>query len=358
MRIRQITTDSEALAESILRRALAGTRWTFGLKLPLQVVLAKEAERLTGQEFSMYTRGHLDFTVINDTTREPAFAIEFDGFGHDNPRQVERDIIKNRLCAAAELPLFRIGVDELARREQISILEWLLDRFVTWERDFDDAADAFFARYEGTAIGREMQEHPEEVLGHLAGIFSSELPFPGNAAMAERLYRHFGISVGREVSSQEFPEDAPYLLQVVWPGTQLANEERGSSAFMAVERQARLRSSRTPDEDLFKTCGQARVAWDNRTGRTLEEFSSQVEPWWDPNWIVRDLALYDALLQVSHWAEKNLSTVPNRDRTPRPTVRRWFENLSNYDIAKIDGSRDWAAFFARVQGRAQGQHKN
>src|SRR5438132_1677988 len=115
IRVQRITTAAEARAEQVLRRGLSGTGWTVALKLPIQVVLHKEAARLTREEFSLYTRGHFDFTVYGEDDHEPAFAVEFDGFGHERPRQVQRDIIKNRLCAKANLALLRIGLEHVTQ---------------------------------------------------------------------------------------------------------------------------------------------------------------------------------------------------------------------------------------------------
>jgi hypothetical protein len=87
VRTKRITSASEARAEEIIRRVIAGTEWSVALKLPIQEVVEKASTRLSEDEFSMYTRGHLDFTVYRNTDIAPTFAVEFDGFGHEISRQ-------------------------------------------------------------------------------------------------------------------------------------------------------------------------------------------------------------------------------------------------------------------------------
>src|SRR5437867_132141 len=100
MHVRRISTDSETLAERQIRRALAGTDWILTPKFPVQSALAKD-EGLSEAEFSLFTRGHFDFVIYHADEGVPAFAVEFDGFGHDSPQRIARDLIKNDLCAAA-----------------------------------------------------------------------------------------------------------------------------------------------------------------------------------------------------------------------------------------------------------------
>lgn len=124
--------------------------------MSIQSLLDKHDRRLSPQEFSLYLRGHFDFVVHRESDHEPEVAIEFDGFGHDDPRQTERDIIKNRLCAVAGLPLLRIGGAELQVHEQVTILEWLLGRFIAWGfsktvrgDDIDPSAEGRFLHQHG-----------------------------------------------------------------------------------------------------------------------------------------------------------------------------------------------------------------
>src|SRR3989442_12357257 len=122
MRIRRITNHSEELAERIIRDTLAGTGWSVAIKMRLQDVVDREGEDLPYEQFQFLTRAHLDFTVYREVDRLPTFAIEFDGSKHALRTQIQRDVLKNGLCARAGLPLIRIGFAELHEREKMTVL--------------------------------------------------------------------------------------------------------------------------------------------------------------------------------------------------------------------------------------------
>src|SRR5213593_229380 len=65
-------------------------------------------EHLPADVFDFWRMSHLDFVVATRDRTEPLFAVEFDGPYHRGPEQVARDILKNRLCKEAGLPLLRI----------------------------------------------------------------------------------------------------------------------------------------------------------------------------------------------------------------------------------------------------------
>lgn len=129
--VRRLTTNDEMLAKRILGGTLAGSSWAFAMKIRLQDVL--ELDGLNESEWSLYTTGHFDFVVCRSLNDMPVFAIEIDGLSHADPKQVRLDIIKNRLCVSAGLPLVRLSVDALDEDEGISILAWLVERFVSWQ---------------------------------------------------------------------------------------------------------------------------------------------------------------------------------------------------------------------------------
>jgi hypothetical protein len=141
------------------------------MKPRVQDVLEKQ-EDLRPDEFDLYSSGHFDFVVYGTTDDMPAFALEFDGPSHGEPRQVERDVVKNRLCAAAQLPLLRLGVGALIEIEQVTILEWLLRRFVRWQ--------CLLSETTGPEFSNRWFNYLEN-------------PFPPNLALAHRLFDQYGI---------------------------------------------------------------------------------------------------------------------------------------------------------------------
>ena len=309
MRIKR-SSLSELSAERIIRRTLLETNWVLYRERRVDSILDKD-RHLSTEEYRLYSRGSFDFVVQHEDEDEPAFAIEFDGPQHAEPIQAARDIIKNRLCAEAGLPLIRIGFDELRERDEISVLEWLIQRFIVWNDDTPDAVDEVIAdveRADGKAAADEYRENPEEIVGILAAQFSSDFPFPANAEIARRLHRRFGISLSEPMDDYEPDNQAPYSLEVKWPGTQELAETTATT-YTVCQRPANIRSRADPAAELFTTSGRARFAFRHRTGPGPEDFSEPELDWLEPDWITMDLALYDALSKVERWAETNLPAV-------------------------------------------------
>jgi hypothetical protein len=107
MHKRRVLLFREPAVHSILRRQLTSKGFQVYPKVRLSDAVAKDdGEHLPQREFDHLTRAHLDFLVVRNEL--PVFAVEFDGQGHALPEAIERDVLKNRLCKSADLPLLRI----------------------------------------------------------------------------------------------------------------------------------------------------------------------------------------------------------------------------------------------------------
>jgi hypothetical protein len=72
----------------------------------LSDVILKGGTYLPPRTFEFYSRSHVDF-VVTDENSKPILAVEYDGPSHSEPRQQERDRIKDELCASACLGILR-----------------------------------------------------------------------------------------------------------------------------------------------------------------------------------------------------------------------------------------------------------
>ena len=82
--------------------------------------LFHDSQLLTEKELEYINhRASVDFVVYNDATRMPVFVIEVDGFAshENNPRQQERDLMKDYIFKAYGLPLLRLSTNG-SREEQ------------------------------------------------------------------------------------------------------------------------------------------------------------------------------------------------------------------------------------------------
>lgn len=94
-----------------------------------QVIDANRSELEPG-EWAYYTKAAFDFVVCKDDAAQSyELVIEYDGIQHENPDQVRKDVLKNRLCVQAGLPILGIGVEDIKIRGDLTILEYMLDLY-------------------------------------------------------------------------------------------------------------------------------------------------------------------------------------------------------------------------------------
>ena len=90
---------------------------------------------LDAREVQYLKHAHFDFLVAHQD--QAVFVVEFDGIDHINdPTVMERDVVKNRLCKLANLPLLRVMSTEIQERDQITVLDHMLMRYVAWKNEY------------------------------------------------------------------------------------------------------------------------------------------------------------------------------------------------------------------------------
>ncbi len=145
---------SEAQTHESLRKIAEAWSAHVFPKVRVADVLSIEQSGVEDELYSFALKSHFDF-VVTDQEFRPVFAVEFDGVGHLEPRQIARDQQKDALCEHFEFPVLRINANYLPRRfERIDLLTWFA---TTWfcEREharlqrrgqisYDDAFDPRF----------------------------------------------------------------------------------------------------------------------------------------------------------------------------------------------------------------------
>jgi hypothetical protein len=147
-------------------------------------------------------RAHFDFVVhegiMGEHPTHPLFAVEFDGAAaHARPAARWRDLAKNRLCAAAGLPLVRINDTFLYPRERLSLVEWLARLWAAYRAEMPD----LLAERDATVEAMPQAQLDEAGLfllaeyPHLDAELTFELghPFPPAQEVAERLASQYGF---------------------------------------------------------------------------------------------------------------------------------------------------------------------
>jgi hypothetical protein len=159
------------------------------------VINTDPSERLPNREFDYLSRAHFDFIVVKNEL--PTFAVEFDGADHiDNPETRERDVLKNRLCKKASLPLLRITSVEIIERDQVTLLDYMLMRFVAWEEEIDNILEGiqeYAANLPDDIDFEDFAIHRDPSV-----CFDLKHPFPGCKIVQERLWQNYRIAWKRD----------------------------------------------------------------------------------------------------------------------------------------------------------------
>jgi len=192
MHIRRVIIFREPKVDSILRRQLTKEGYRILQKVRLADAIAKDRnDQLPQRDFDYYTKAHLDFLVTRDDL--PVFAVEFDGAGHmQDEHAIEKDVIKNRLCKLASLPLLRITSSEIEEDDQLTLLDYMLMRYVAWQKEYPSIVQEI----ENFAAAIKPGYNPENHAVDLNPSFHFDLrhPFPARTVVVERLWRSHRIA--------------------------------------------------------------------------------------------------------------------------------------------------------------------
>lgn len=207
-KIRLLNT-SEHLTEQILRRGLEGSGFRVFAQLALnKVIQPDQGEPISKPDRQFLASAELDFVVYNSES-VPQFAVEFDGPLHQRDDRRRSDIRKNRICQRASLPLLRISDVHIERDDKLSLLEFIVERFVFWHIESDEIL-AEIREHLSYATTDEISELTE---GGFADpsidpqfIFDLRHPFPGTMELAQTLYARFGI-VSHHMDSQDWDRE-------------------------------------------------------------------------------------------------------------------------------------------------------
>lgn len=197
MRTKPLVNYRERDTLRILQEVFAGTPYEAYTKVGLNEVLEPSpGEELSYDDRRFYMTSRFDYVVCRGDLLQPVFGLEFDGPQHSSDVQQERDIRKNRLCAGASLPLLRVGPVELHPHERVSLLEFMLRRFVAWPMEEKRHLKEINERLRYASAGEREELFEDGVLDPSIDpgfLFDMEHPFPGIADVQERLARRFDL---------------------------------------------------------------------------------------------------------------------------------------------------------------------
>ncbi|HEV2523346.1 MAG TPA: DUF2726 domain-containing protein [Candidatus Acidoferrales bacterium] len=247
MHTNRILCWDEPKVDVILQRQLAKEGYRILPKVRVADAINKDAsDHLSSRDFEYFTRAHFDFLVTKNLI--PILAVEFDGSRHFQDEQaIENDTIKNRLCKDSALPLLRITSSELHDSDQLTLLDYMLMRYVSWQKEYPSIMEEIneFA----ANIGPDYD--PDNLAVDFDPSFRFDLrhPFPARDTVVERLWRNHKIA---------------------WS---MAKPERHRSATCLCD--VTIRSAGPSENDQFHKCSSRALAWEQGQ-RERPRFSEDV----------------------------------------------------------------------------------
>ena len=207
MKTKRLVFWREKKPISTLDRSLKGTPYRVFSKTRLIDVMGTEkGERLSSEEYDVLQTSHLDFVIAEGKKYfKPVFVAEFDDSQHlIDKNQINREILKNGLCTKVKLPLLRIGDREITGNDQITLLEFMLQRLTAWQKEekkilqeiegyINPLEPEIFKSLTDTGI---LDQEIDPTV-----IFDFRHPFPGVLKVAQRLSTNFGIFTSHMMSS-------------------------------------------------------------------------------------------------------------------------------------------------------------
>ncbi len=136
MKVKKLLNTSEVITYTQIEKDLFESGYRIFPSLPLKDVIDNDIKKSLNRKGKLhFENSHFDF-VIYDKVFSPVFAIEFDGPSHfEFEKKRKADIRKNKICQLASFPLIRITDLEIDYVDSISILQYIIYRFIKWKEE-------------------------------------------------------------------------------------------------------------------------------------------------------------------------------------------------------------------------------
>lgn len=117
--------ESENLMNAVIEKVLSRPEFNnLGRTMhqPLKMLI-RNPDKLDDDEcrFAMNILTHTDFLIFNKLDKMPVLVVEVDGYAFhaDNPKQLERDKMKDRILKKYGIPILRIGTNESGEEKRL-----------------------------------------------------------------------------------------------------------------------------------------------------------------------------------------------------------------------------------------------
>jgi len=331
MKTLRLLNTSEHYTEQALRKVLEGTRFRVFAQLPLnKVIQLEKGESLPRGEKTLLANSELDF-IIYDENSEPQFAIEFDGVAHQYEEQKQRDVRKNRICQRAGLPLLRVNDNFLEEHDKITMLEFIVGRFVSWDREKDELIKEMYENLSQLTDDELAQATEGSILDPSLDpgvIFDLNHPFPALDDVAKRLFEHYGIittQLPSDVLKGELVSKAKWKLIELRMGQELSDKFTFSKECELIKLLDENREGKTESIHKFEvrfsiqwilplvndyTSEETYFEYRSRTGH--KPYTFQDIPGTSMPEVAEHMCDYLTLREIELWAKENLSVLKDK----------------------------------------------
>lgn len=129
-------SEGEVKTRLILKRVLERRGYEVYVDVRASDVLEPAWVDLDRDESYCLRTMHFDCVVAQGARLSPQFVVEFDGPHHREDATAARlDAVKNKFCQDGGLPIVRITSRELESNEKVELLDWMLERWLAWQKE-------------------------------------------------------------------------------------------------------------------------------------------------------------------------------------------------------------------------------
>jgi hypothetical protein len=208
MKVRSIAGSRDEIETlRILRRALEKAGYRVNRAVRVSTVIEADWRAFDGERRNAFRTMQCGFVITQGDDLIPQFVVEFDG-PHVTPDSTAArlDALINEFCMEAGLPVLRISSQELESHEHISVLAWIVERWVAFRREYPGIVREMQERWELLADDCPVEPETEEFYDRLVDCdpsvwFDLRHPYPALLTVSHRL-RRLGVA-GPEM----MPED-------------------------------------------------------------------------------------------------------------------------------------------------------
>ncbi|MFD1413803.1 DUF2726 domain-containing protein [Oceanobacillus jeddahense] len=151
---KQIFNNYEKVTYGRLQEVCSNDNVSVFPKVRLADIFPINNSGISNEEYTFSLKSHFDFTIIDNASSLPIFAIEFDGDLHETPGQKHLDNIKDTLAKKFDLPLLRINARYLEKKyRDLDLLSWCVEVWFS--------AEAFYKAQENGTVPYDELFDPE-----------------------------------------------------------------------------------------------------------------------------------------------------------------------------------------------------